>query len=141
MNNAERGLALLLRVVGALDLCALGAVVMSDDGMALMHARLGLGDLPDAPIISYLTRSASALYALHGAMFLLAAGDVRRYAPLISLMAYGAVVLGAALAGIDMAAGMPLYWTAIEGPSYLLIGLAMLALQRRVEAWAPDGRG
>ena len=138
MNNAERGLAFLLRVVGALDLCALGAVVMSDDAMAAIHVRLGLGELPNAPIISYLTRSASALYALHGALFLLVAADVRRYAPLISLMAYGAVALGAALASIDLAAGMPLYWTAVEGPSYLLIGLAMLVLLRRVEAWEPE---
>ena len=139
MNNAERGLAFLLRIVGAIDLCALGAVLMSDDAMAQVHIRLGLGELPDAPIVSYLTRSASALYALYGALFLLVAADVRRYAPLISLMAYAALILGAMLAGIDLAAGMPPYWTAIEGPSYLLIGLAMLALQRRVEAWEPYG--
>lgn len=130
--NAERGLRLLLRAVGALDLCALGAVIMPVDWMALTHARLGLGELSDAPIVGYLTRSASALYALHGATILLAAGDVRRYSPLISLLAYGAVILGGTLVGIDLAAGMPWYWTVAEGPTYLLIGLAMLALQRQV---------
>ena len=46
-----------------------------------IHRQVGLGELPQVPIVGYLTRSISALYALHGALLVFMAGDVRRYLP------------------------------------------------------------
>ena len=49
-------------------LTALGAVVMPFELMNVIHQQMGLGELPHVPIVGYLTRSISALYALHGAL-------------------------------------------------------------------------
>lgn len=129
MNRAERRLAALLRAVGLLDLAALLAVLLPGEWMAEIHLALGLGELPQAPIVTYLTRSASAVYALHGAVLLLAATDVRRYERLIAVLGYGAIVIGLMLAAIDLFARLPLWWTLVEGPLYVLFGVAALGMQ------------
>jgi len=130
MNRAERRLAALLRAVGLLDLGALLAVLLPGEWMAEIHLALGLGELPQAPIVAYLTRSASAVYALHGAVLLLAATDVRRYERLIAVLAYGAIAIGLVLAAIDLFARMPLWWTLVEGPLYVLFGVGALGLRK-----------
>jgi hypothetical protein len=68
-------------------LTALVAVVMPYDWMNAIHQRQGLGELPHVPIIGYLTRSISALYALHGALLVFLAGDVRRFLPVVRFLA------------------------------------------------------
>jgi hypothetical protein len=74
--NSERHLALLLRGIGCLDLLALIAVVMPRHWMDVAHQWAGLGSIPREPIVGYLARTASALYALHGAMVLFMSFDV-----------------------------------------------------------------
>jgi hypothetical protein len=66
MNRNEKILIWLMRLGGAVMLTALGAVVMLFDWMSMIHQELGLGELPRVPIVGYLTRSVSALCALHG---------------------------------------------------------------------------
>jgi len=71
------------------------AVVMPFDWMNAIHRQAELGDLPNVPIVGYLTRSISALYALHGALLVFLAGDVRRFLPVVRFLAVagaGAVV-------------------------------------------------
>jgi hypothetical protein len=68
MNRNERILVWLLRISGVVMLAALGAVVMAYDWMNVIHQQQGLGELPHVPIVGYLTRSISALCALHGAL-------------------------------------------------------------------------
>lgn len=126
MNRSERLLAFFVRFGAVVLLTATLAVFLPFPWMASTHTWLGLGSLPDLPIIQYLTRSLSALYAFHGAILWLLATDVRRYAPAIRLMAWGDVVFGLTLLGVDLTAGMPWYWTAAEGP--WLIGYAALVL-------------
>jgi hypothetical protein len=101
--------------------------------MDVIHQQLGLGKLPNAPIVDYLTRSASALYAAHGALLIFAASDVRRYLPLVRFLAWVAIVFGPVVIGIDHAAGLPILWTVCEGPSIIAIGTALLWLARRTE--------
>jgi hypothetical protein len=126
----DRPLVLLLRVLGCVDLLALVAVVVPHAWLAASHRALGLGELPDAPVVGYLARSASAVYALHGAMILFISGDVRRYWRLITFLAAAAVVHGAVLVGVDIAEGMPAWWTAVEGLGFAATGAAVLAVQR-----------
>jgi hypothetical protein len=109
------GLVVVLRLFGTLDLLAILAVLMPDEWMARGHQWLGLGELPRAPIVGYLARSASALYALHGATILFISTDTVRYARLITFLAVVALIHGAILLGIDLAAGMPAWWTWFEG--------------------------
>jgi hypothetical protein len=128
--NRQRGLVLVLRILGTVDLFAVLAVFLPLEWMAKVHAWLGMGELPDQPIVNYLTRSASALYALHGAMVLFVSTDVRRYAPLIKFLALAALIHGAALYLIDLAAGMPSFWLALEGPAVAASGTVVLMLLR-----------
>ncbi len=129
-SKSERRLALLLRAVGCLDLLALIAVVMPWHWIAVAHKFVGLGAIPEAPIVGYLARSASALYALHGAMVLFVSFDVRRYERLIRFMAVAALVHGAVILGIDLGAGLPALWRYGEGPAFAATGVAVLWLQR-----------
>jgi hypothetical protein len=99
--------------------------------MASAHAALGLGDLPNAPIVGYLTRSASALYGLHGAMILFVSFDVRRYERLITFLAIAALFHGAVMLGIDLKVGMPWFWTLFEGPGFAMTGIVVLVAKRQ----------
>jgi peptidoglycan/LPS O-acetylase OafA/YrhL len=131
MKAPERILVWLLRLVGAVMLTALGAVFMPSQWMNAIHQQIGLGDLPDKPIVGYLTRSVSVLYALHGALLLFLAGDVRRYRPVVRFLALAGLVFGVLLLGIDCAVKMPLSWTAGEGPFVIVLGAAILWLSGR----------
>jgi hypothetical protein len=126
MNPNERILVLLLRLGGAFMLMALGAVMMPFEWMNSIHAQTGLGELPDVPIVSYLNRSISALYALHGALLLFVAGDVRRYLPIVRFLAVAGALFGAVMIIIDCAVGMPLLWTVCEGPFILALNALVL---------------
>ncbi len=116
MNRNERILVWLLRLAGAVMLTALGAVVMPYEWMNFLHRQVGLGELPHVPIVGYLTRSLSAVYALHGALLVFVAGDVRRFLPLVRFLAVAGAVFGALLLAIDLAMAMPLPWSIGEGP-------------------------
>jgi hypothetical protein len=137
MKSPERILVWLLRLFGASTLAALGAVFMPYDWMNLIHHRVGLGELPHMPIIGYLTRSISALYALHGALLIFASLDVRRYLPIVRFLGAGAGVVGILLVGLDWTVGMPVLWTIGEGPPVVVIGVVILVLAGRVEPHAP----
>jgi hypothetical protein len=128
--NSRRPLVVVLCCLGTLDFLAIFVVFLPQSWMAAAHAALGMGDLPDAPIVGYLTRSASALYALHGAMILFVSFDVRRYERLITFLAIAALIHGAVMVGIDLAVGMPWFWTLFEGPGFAMTGIIVLIAKR-----------
>jgi len=127
--RAGRGIVLVLRVLGCVDLLALAAVVMPRVWLARGHAWAGLGELPPGPLVGYLCCSASLLYALHGATVLFVSSDLPRYERLLTFLAAAALVHGAVMLGIDLAKGMPPWWTAVEGPCFPATGAAVLVLQ------------
>jgi hypothetical protein len=130
-TKGQRGLVVFLRILGTVDLLAVAAVFLPLEWMAKIHSWFGMGQLPEMPILNYLTRSASALYALHGAMILFVSTDVRRYAPLIKFLAVAALIHGVILYLIDLIAGMPPFWIALEGPIVVATGVIVLMIQRR----------
>ncbi len=113
-------------------LLALPAVVMPFAWMDAIHRELGMGALPNTPIVGYLTRSCSALYALHGALLLFLSLDVVRYLPAIRFLAIVGMVFGAAMAGIDWTVGMPFSWALSEGPWVVTESLVFWWLAGRV---------
>ncbi len=131
MNRNERILVWLLRLGGAVMLTALGAVVMPFDWMDWTHRQTGLGELPHVPIVGYLTRSISALYALHGALLVFLAGDVRRYLPIVRFLAVAGTAFGGLMLAIDCAVGMPRPWTICEGPFVIVLSAMILWLSGR----------
>ena len=138
MKAPERILVWLLRVSGAMTLTALEAVFMPYDWMNLIHQRLGMGELPHIPIVGYLTRSVSALYALHGALLIFVSLDVHRYLPIVRFLGWAGVVMGVLLFGLDRAVGMPVPWANLEGPFVVAISVVILVLAGRVKAHAPE---
>ena len=118
-------------MVGVGLLLATVAVFLPVSQMAIMHRWLGLGEFPDAPITIYLARSTSLLYAMHGAVMFYVAWHFDRCQLLVPLLGWLHVVLGTVMIGVDLNAGMPLYWTAGEGLPIALTGCAILWLFRR----------
>lgn len=133
MNKSERAIVIILRVIGVSGLFAIPAIFLPYSWMNAIHEYLGLGTLPDAPIVSYLARSLSAFYAAVSAMILFVSFDIRRYRSFIGLWAVIIVFMGCVLLGIDITAGMPLNWTLGEGPPTIVAGLVILWLQRKIE--------
>ncbi len=124
-----------LRVVLVLDgiACATAvfAVVTPHAWMSAVHDWLGFGPLPRGPVIEYLTRTTSAFYAMHGALELYASTDVRRHANIIGFLGVSSIVFGLCLLGIDVHAGLPWYWTPVEGPGIAFLGVLLLFLLRK----------
>ncbi|MBN2318961.1 MAG: hypothetical protein JXR49_07785 [Acidobacteria bacterium] len=131
---AEKILALILRGSGILMLTALIAVGMPFSWMQEIHSGLlGMGNMPGGPIVEYLARSLSLLYALHGALLYFLARDVTRFLPVIKCFAILGVVFGAIIIFLDIAVGMPTYWILGEGPLIIPLGIVLFWLAGRVK--------
>jgi hypothetical protein len=122
----------LLIANGVMTLCALPAVFMPTAWMDAFHRHLFLQPLPDGPIVQYLARSVSALYAAFGSLTLVLALDLARYGPLITWWGITAMVFGALLLWVDTNAPMPAHWTWGEVPYLVLTGAVVLLLQSRM---------
>lgn len=118
-------------MTGVAMLCALAFVFCPFEWMAAIHGRLGLGQLAYTPLMSYLTRTLSAMYASMGAILLLVSFDVRRYLPLIRLFACLALAGGVGVTILDAVIGLPWFWTAAEGPLTIVLGLILVGLSRK----------
>lgn len=130
-TSADRSLQWLLRFVGGIELCAIPFILVPVSWMAEIHEGvLGLGPLPRAPIVDYMARSLSMLYAVHGTVVFRVSFDVVRYRPLIGLLGGLHVAVGAIVIAIDVAAGLPWWWVIGEGPGILVGGLLVLILNR-----------
>lgn len=86
MNKTERGLKLLLRIVGIVSLPAIIAVFMPYSWL-VRGVELAEPGTPVGVLVSYLARLLSAFYVLLGGMMVVFSTDVRRYAGAIRLVA------------------------------------------------------
>ena len=127
---AASSLQIVLRTFGVMDMIAFIAVVMPTAWMETGHQWAGLGAFPDVPIATYLARSGSLMYGLHGVFLFLLATDTTRYEKLIRWIAAITVAHGAAMLMIDVAARMPLWWIVVEGPAFSFTGVAIRVTQR-----------
>ena len=132
MNRSELSIVIILRVIGVTGLFAVPAIFFPYSWMNAIHEYLGLGELPDAPIVSYLARSLSAFYAIVATITLFISCDIWQYRSFVKLWAIIVIVTGIALLGIDMTAGMPTSWTLGEGPPTIAVGLVVLWLWRKI---------
>ncbi len=132
MTKQERFLKLLLRIIGSVALVAIIAVIMPYSWMNAVHRWLGMGELPDQPIVGYLARSASAFYALLGGLFWVVSFDLHRHKVVLCYLSIVIVIFGAALFVIDLLEGMPLYWSFTEGPFNVGFGIVILVLSYRI---------
>jgi hypothetical protein len=131
-RSAERRLVLYLRFYAAVLLLALPAAVAPTSWLAAIHAGLGLGEWPDRPVVGYLARSASGLYAFCGGIVLIASFDVRRSRPLLVYLGLSSLVGGVYLLVLDLVVGLPLWWALTDGLVVVVTGLVLLVLLRAV---------
>jgi hypothetical protein len=127
---SRRLLIVLLRFGAVMTGLAFLALPMPVASMVSVHRWLGLGELPQAPIVEYLARSVSSLYGFHGVLLFLLSTNVDRFAPIITYVALMNVLLGLMLIAIDTHAGLPALWVAFEGPPVVLTGIAVGLLNR-----------
>ena len=99
MMKPDRVLVILLRILGVGALFALVAVFMPVSWMTATHRWLGLGEMPNAPVVEYLARSLSAFYALMGALCLVVAADLERYRPLVRFLGVAFALMSLVLLG------------------------------------------
>ena len=128
MNSAERALVWLLRLSACILVLAVAAIFLPTSWMAAIHRWLGLGTFPEAPIVEYLARTESALYAIFGGLLLVISRDVRRYHAVILYTIVTGLIFGVVVIGIDWKAGLPLYWVVGEGSAILTTSALFLIL-------------
>ena len=129
----EQALRFILRMIGGASLFALIFIFVPYEWMNEIHHGIGLGELPEAPVVGYLARSVSAFYALFGGLFLLLSLDVKRHRELISAVGLGTAFLGLTLLFIDWHEGLPFWWKVWEGPFVTVVGLAIFGLSRKMK--------
>lgn len=128
----------LLRLIGGVELLATPFIFFPIPLMDAIHNRvLGLGSLPPGPIVEYMARSLSALYAVHGALVFRLSFDLPRFRPVIGFLGWLHLVFGVTVLGIDRVTGLPFYWTIAEGPGITMGGVVILILNRAGERIAP----
>lgn len=132
LKCAEVRLSRLLRVLAVLDLLALIAVVLPGEMMGAVHAWLGLGPLEIQPMMLYLARTVSLLYAFQGATLWHLASDVLGYRRLIRLWGQLTLLGVVVFMAIDLSAGLPWWWCLGEAVCLALIGGSLLWAERQL---------
>lgn len=125
-------LRFLLRLIGTSSLFALIFVAAPYSWMNSIHQSLALGDLASQPIVGYLARSTSALYAFVGGLLWVCSFDISRYHSLLRYLGFAFVTFGVTLFIIDTVEGLPLFWRYWEGPVVVMLGSAILFLNSQV---------
>jgi hypothetical protein len=125
-------LIFLLRGLGLINFAAVVAVVAPGSWLAASHEILGLGSFPEAPIAGYLARSTSLWFASFGVLLWYLSLDVHRHASVIAFIGWAMSIQGLFMIGIDFNEGLPGWWIAAEGPTCLLLGTALIYLQRTI---------
>lgn len=129
--KSETILSWVLTIVGCGLMVAFAFVLLPGSQMATIYGMLGLGEMPRQPIVFYLARSTSLLYGVHGAVMFVCGRNLKKYADLVPLLGWLHVLMGVAMIGIDLRAGMPWWWSAFEGTPIALTGAAILWLGKR----------
>ena len=126
--TARGWLGWVLRVTGVTMLFALVFVFCPFGWMQAIHGRMGMGELAYTPLLSYLIRTLSAMYAYMGAIALFVSRDVERYGPLIRFLGWIGILGGACVTALDAILGLPVFWTATEGPLTVALGVVLITL-------------
>jgi hypothetical protein len=138
MTNQKRFIKLFLRIVGSVAGLAVFAVVMPYCWMDAIHQWLGMGKLPDEPIVGYLARSTSAFYALLGGLLWTVSFRLHRNRLVLRYLGAAMVLFGITLFGVDLVEGMPLFWKISEGPSNMVFGLVILWISHRIKQFSSE---
>ena len=137
--TSKQTLKFILRLMGTASLFALIFVAAPYRWMDSIHSTLGMGQLPDTPVVGYLARSTSAFYALLGGLFWVISFDLERHRRVLIYLGAAITLFGVVLLFVDWVEGMPSFWALWEGPFVAVFGIATLLLNRGIEPCGPLG--
>lgn len=132
MTTTEILLRRLLRVSAIVTGLAIVPMWMPRSWMEATHEAIGLGRLPDEPIVDYMARTLSALYAVYGGLLAVLSADVRRYRAVIVYLSLVSIGFGLWVAVLDSSLEFPISWALTEGSIVVVLGSVMLALALRI---------
>lgn len=130
--NYEKLQAWLLRITGATEVLAFISVVMPRAWMESSHAWLGMGTMPDGPLMDFMIRQASYAYGMHGVSLWILATNVKRFRKLITFNGLSFLLAGPVFFIIDYTTGMPMWWTLSDSLACFALGAALLWFNRRI---------
>lgn len=128
--DRQRLLVWLLRLAGLVEIFAFVAVVMPRSWMETSHAWLGMGEMPDGPLVMFMIRQASYVYGAHGVSLWVIASDVVRLRPLVVFNGFSFLIAAPVFFLIDRINGMPLWWAVMDPISCGFFGALLLLLIR-----------
>lgn len=128
--NSQSAQSWLLRLAGSFEILAFFAVIMPRSWMEVSHAWLGLGQMPDGPLIMFMIRQASYTYGMHGISLWVLASDVARFRTLVLLNGIAYLLAAPVFFLIDYTSSMPWYWTVMDSVGCGFFGAVLLLLSR-----------
>lgn len=131
-------LIVLVRLQGFILTTAALPVLMPTEWMDFLHTQLQIGSFPGVPIVEYLTRSISVLYAVHGILLVFISFDLERYRPLLGVFILLHGIQGLVMLGIDCWAKMPWWWTLTEGPPITIFAILLGVLYWKWKSTTPN---
>ena len=120
--------AIFLRIIAIVQMLTFAVVLMPVAWIASWHAWLGLGVMPDDPVLRYVIRGAAFAQGGVGVLVWVIATDVVRYRPLVITTAAISLFAAPAYYFIDATAGMPRFWCIFDFAYCFLAGAVLLAL-------------
>ena len=130
--NRQKQLVLLLRIIGTSSLTAIVFVFVPYSWMNAIYGQMGMGILPDQPVVGYLSRSLSGFYALFGGLLWLISNNPARHRAVLIFLGYALAIFGGLLLFIDWFEGMPFFWKVWEGPFVIFFGLVVLRFSKSI---------
>ena len=124
----------LLRLAGAVEMLAFVSVVMPRSWMEISHEWLGMGTMPEGPLVMFMIRQASYAYGMHGIMLWILSSDVARFRPLVVFNGIAFLLAAPVFFLIDYLTGIPLWWAIFDALACGLIGVGLLLLTREVDS-------
>ncbi|MEY4485181.1 MAG: hypothetical protein RL693_2633 [Verrucomicrobiota bacterium] len=117
-----------LRFVAIVQMLTFAVVFMPLSWIEVWHHWLGMGVMPDDPVLRYVIRGASYVQGAVGVLIWVMATDVIRYRPLIVTVAVINLASAPVFYLIDAIAGMPRFWCIFDFAYCFLAGGVLLAL-------------
>lgn len=126
-----RQLSVALRIMAGLDMLAVTAMAAPWSWLSWAAQLNGYEIGETVPLVHYLTRTASGMYVVYGALLWFLSLRPAHHASVIRFLAWTSVVHSAAVLAVDVTVGMPLLWTISEFGGHLAEAVVLLVLLRR----------